>query len=144
MRGTGYAALDTEVRNLSAIDQGQTKYAEVKVAALAGFLMAKAAAAHGRGKPKDWYDIAFVLIHNDLGGVDAAIERTNSVFPNVLKGPGKTWLTELLANFAETNSQGVEAYATQMFLDHPELDRETLSADAYLAVSQFCKGIGLS
>jgi hypothetical protein len=144
LRGTGYAALDTEVRLLRAVDEGHTREVHVKMAGLAGFLLAKAAAAHGRGKPKDWYDIAFVLIHNDYGGVGAAVDRVLSVFPNALNGSGKTWLRELRANFADSDSQGVDAYVTQMILDHPELDPITLSGDARLAVSQFCEGLGVS
>lgn len=144
LRGTGYAALDTEVRLLQAMDEGHLRKVHVRVTGLAGFLMAKMAAAHGRGKPKDWYDIAFVLIHNDFGGVDAAIDRIRNIFPDAVSGPGKTWLQELSANFADADSQGVDAYVTQMSLDHPELDRITLSGDARLAVSQFCKGLGLS
>lgn len=142
--GTGFAALDIEERRLEVIDGTRLKTAQVRVAGLSGFLIAKAAAAHGRGKPKDWYDIAFVLIHNDLGGVEAAIRRTREIFPDVLVGPGKTWLTELRANFADESCQGVHAYVSQMILDHPELDRQTLSGDAQLAVTMFCEGIGLS
>lgn len=87
---------------------------------------------------------AFVLLNNDLGGVDAAVQRMKIVFPDALDGPGRTWLTELRANFADSQSQGVEAYVTQMSLDHPELDLATLSADALLAVGQFCEGLRLS
>lgn len=54
------------------------------MAHLAGFLLAKAAEAHGRGEPKDWYDIAFVLLHNDYGGVEAAADRVHSVFPDAV------------------------------------------------------------
>jgi len=35
---------------------------EVSVAGIAGVLLAKTAAAYSRRKPKDWYDIAFVLL----------------------------------------------------------------------------------
>jgi len=143
LRGTRFASLDIEERTLRAVVEGQTKEVSVKVAGLAGFLIAKAAAAHGRSKPKDWYDIAFVLIHNDLGGLDAAIQRVISVFPNILGGPARTWLTELNTNFSDPQSQGVEAYVSQMSIDHPELDPSTLSGDAILAVSTFCEGIGL-
>lgn len=144
LRGTRFATLDIEVRALEAFDEGQTKYVSVRVTGLAGFLMAKVAAAHARSKPKDWYDIVFVLLNNNLGGVDAAVQRMKIVFPNLLDGPGKTWLIELRANFADQQSQGVEAYVSQMKLDHPELDSTTLSGDALLAIDQFCEGLGLS
>jgi hypothetical protein len=39
------------------------RQAEINVTGLAGFLLAKMAAAHGRLKAKDWYDIAFVLLN---------------------------------------------------------------------------------
>ncbi|MBI3429313.1 MAG: nucleotidyl transferase AbiEii/AbiGii toxin family protein [Actinobacteria bacterium] len=143
LRGTGFASLDVEERSLEILDEGRMKNVRMRVAGLAGFLIAKTAAAYGRGKPKDWYDIAFVLIHNDLGGVEAAIQRTTTIFPDILNGAGKTWLTELRANFADSDCQGVEAYVSQIILDHSELDQATLSGDAYLAVSKFCEGMGL-
>lgn len=143
LRGTKFATLDIEEWALEVLDEGQFKRVSVKVAGVAGFLMAKAAAAHARYKAKDWYDIVFVLLNNDLGGVDAAVERMKIVFPDVLDGQGKTWLLELRANFTDSHSQGVEAYVSQMKLDHPELDSETLSGDALLAVHLFCEGLGL-
>lgn len=143
LRGTRFASLDIEVRKLEAVDEGQLKCVSARVAGLAGFLMAKTAAAHSRSKPKDWYDIAFVLLNNDLGGVEAAAARVKTVFPNVLDGPGRTWLIELQANFTDSQSQGVTAYVSQMSLDHPELELVLISADAILAVGQFCEGIGL-
>lgn len=144
LRGTRFASLDIEEMELQANDEGQIKHVSVRVTGLAGFLMAKAAAAHGRSKPKDWYDIAFVLLNNDLGGVEAAVQRMKIVFPDVLDGPGRTWLAELRANFADSQSQGVEAYVSQIGLDYPELDLATLSGDALLAIGQFCEGLGLS
>jgi hypothetical protein len=53
-------------------DHPNWREAEINVTGLAGFLLAKMAAAHGRHKPKDWYDIAFVLPHNDYGDGDPA------------------------------------------------------------------------
>lgn len=38
-------------------------------------MLAKVAAAHGRRKPEDWYDIAFVLLNNDHGDANTAAER---------------------------------------------------------------------
>ena len=80
LRGTGFAARDFEVRKLSTRIGGVLHDAEVNVAGLAGFLLAKAAAALSRRKPKDWYDIAFVLLHNDAGGPNAAATRVRGQF----------------------------------------------------------------
>lgn len=62
LRGTGYASRDYAPQTLVAYDQGARITAEVNVTGLAGFLLAKTAAAYGRHKPKDYYDIAFVLL----------------------------------------------------------------------------------
>jgi hypothetical protein len=75
LHGTGFAARDYDIHVLTARLGGMSMSAEIRVAGLAGFLLAKVAAA-GRGhKPKDWYDIAFVLLHNDVGGVTDASAR---------------------------------------------------------------------
>ncbi|MEI2638993.1 MAG: hypothetical protein V9F03_08385 [Microthrixaceae bacterium] len=72
LRGTGFAARDITVTELRARIGEVDRVVEVNVAGLAGFLLAKTAAAYSRRKPKDWYDIAFVLLHNDQGGVNEA------------------------------------------------------------------------
>ena len=136
LRGSGYASRDVEVRLLSGRVGGVEQVVEVNVAGLAGFLLAKSAAAHSRRKPKDWYDIAFVLLHNDAGGPDdaaqAVLDRFGTELPAV-----RTAHDDLLANFAAPDSQGPQAYAEQMMIDHPDLERATLLADAVIAVETF-------
>lgn len=140
LRGTGFAARDIEVHRLSVRIGGVTQQAEINICGLAGFLLAKVAAAHSRGKPKDWYDIAFVLLHNDAGGPEAAAEAVRTRFPEDLTGVA-TALRELEANFADQAAQGTRAYVEQMRLDHPEEDLDTLAADARLAVEAFCQAL---
>lgn len=135
LRGTGFAARDIETRKLKAKVGGTPYEVEVNVTGLAGFLLAKTAAAHSRRKPKDWYDIAFVLLNNDLGGVSAAAARVRAVFDQDL-ALMKTALDDLAANF-HLGAQGPEAYAEQMRIDHPEMDVRQLRADAVLAISEF-------
>ena len=140
LRGTGFAARDIEVRELSVRDGGITHTAEVNVSGLAGFLLAKTAAAFSRRKTKDWYDIAFVLLHNDAGGTAAAVALVEERF--VGETPAlQTALNDLEANFQDPAAQGSRAYVTQMRIDHPELDPEMLLADAVLAVGEFCQGV---
>ena len=110
---------------------------DVNVAGLAGFLLAKIAAAYSRRKPKDWYDIAFVLLHNDAGGPEQAAAMVLSRFGGELTGSIRTAIEDLQANFADPTVQGPAAYADQLLLDHPELDRATAVADAVVAVSRF-------
>ncbi|MEX0658997.1 MAG: hypothetical protein WD080_07680, partial [Egibacteraceae bacterium] len=62
LRGTGYASRDVDVRKLHGHIGGVDHTPEINVTGLAGFLLAKAAAARSRRKPKDWYDIAYVLL----------------------------------------------------------------------------------
>ena len=136
LRGTGFASRDVEVRELRARVGGVEQIAEVNVFGLAGFLLAECAAALSRRKPKDWYDIAFVLLHNDAGGPDEAAQAVVARFGGEL-GAVRTALDDLLANFGALDAQGPQAYADQMTVDHPDLDRATLLADAVLAVETF-------
>ncbi|KJF18777.1 hypothetical protein [Acidithrix ferrooxidans] len=53
LRGTGFAARDFLPRTMSAQVGGNKYYVDVKVTGLAGFLLAKIAAAYGRRKEKD-------------------------------------------------------------------------------------------
>lgn len=139
LRGTRFAVRDTEVRELRARIGGVTHRVEVNVAGLAGFLLAKAA-AFSRRKAKDWYDIAFVLLHNDAGGPSVAATRVRAVFGDEIDAIA-TAFDDLRANFAVIDAQGPRAYARQMLIDHPGLDPTTLAADAVLAIDEFHRGL---
>ena len=65
LRGTGFATRDWASRELQAKVGGVLYVVQLRVAELSGFLLAKASAARERRAPKDWYDIAFVLLHNN-------------------------------------------------------------------------------
>jgi len=136
LRGTGFAAQDVNVHRLTASDHGVRRDVEVNVTALAGFLLAKTAAAHGRHKAKDYYDIAFVLLHHNPGP-DSPAARVLARFgvPAQMRTP----LIDLQANFAGDATQGTEAYMLQMTQDHPEVPAEVAAADAQLAVTEFTR-----
>jgi hypothetical protein len=140
LRGTGFAARDVVVRDMTAKIGGVRYTVGVKVTGLAGFLLAKTAAAYSRRKPKDWYDIAFVLLHNDAGGPPAAAAAVKAQFSADL-ALVRTALEDLAANFANAGAQGPQAYISQMLVDHPDLDRATLAADAVVAVGEFCDAL---
>ena len=135
LRGTGFAARDIEVRTLSAKDGGVWRTAEINVTGLAGFLLAKVAAAHGRRKPKDWYDLAYVLLHNDAGGPVPAGTAVMALFgcPPTLR----VALDDLAANFADADAQGPSSYVQQALLDDPTLPPDIAATDAVLAVNAF-------
>jgi len=137
LRGTGFASRDATIRQLRARIGGVEHVAEVHVAGLAGFLLAKCAAAYSRRTQKDWYDLAFVLLHNDAGGPEAAARAVLDRFGGQL-GSIRTALADLAANFANPEAQGPRAYARQMAIDHPEVEPATALADAVVSVDAFC------
>jgi hypothetical protein len=137
LRGTGFASRDPIVQQIGSKVGDVWLKVEINVAGLAGFLLAKAAAAYDRRKPKDWYDIAFVLLNNDLGGVSQAAAAVRDRFGADLVGGTRTTLDDLRSNFTEPTDQGPVAYAEQTVFDHPELDYTTVAADAVLAVRDF-------
>ena len=65
VRGTGYVARDASEMDLNAAVDGVERTVRIRVTGLGGFLLAKVGAAKSRAKPRDWYDIAYVLLHND-------------------------------------------------------------------------------
>lgn len=141
LRGTRFAARDVVVTSLRSKIGGDLRTVDVNVTGLSGFLLAKAAAAYSRGKTKDWYDLAFVLLHNDAGGPRAAANVVSARFTDALVGSVRTALDELAANFAHPGAQGPAAYASQMLVDHPDLDGRMLRADAVLAVEEFHRSL---
>jgi Nucleotidyl transferase AbiEii toxin, Type IV TA system len=136
LRGTGYAARDIVIQKIPATDHGTRREAEINVTGLAGFLLAKVAAAHGRRKEKDWYDIAFVLLHNDNGDATEAAERVLDVF-GPPAGELRTQLLDLHANFADSSAQGSVSYVKQFIENHPDEDAQTVATDGQLAVAAF-------
>ena len=126
-----------EVRVIAADDQDVRREAEIYVTGLAGFLLAKTAAAYSRREQKDWYDIAYVLLNNDYGDPVAA-RRAWHVFGTSI-APAGSALRDLKANFADSATQGTSAYAGQVSLDHPGEDQPTAAADSQLAVQAFCE-----
>lgn len=128
LRGTGFAARDREVRTIVADEHGVQRRAEIYVTGLAGFLLAKTAAAYSRRKPKDWYDIAFVLLNNDYGDPAAAAERVWQVFGASIAS-AESALRDLDANFAGPSAQGTSAYVDQITLDYPDIDPVTAGGD---------------
>lgn len=143
LRGTGYASRDYAPRTLTAFDQGARITAEVNVTGLAGFLLAKTAAAHGRHKAKDYYDIAFVLLHHNevfdeagpLDPADVVLQRLGA--PVELR----TAIEDLAANFSDGHAQGTEAYVEQLLINNPGLDPATAATDARLAVTAFTRAL---
>lgn len=134
LRGTGVATQDVEIRTLRAKDGGVWREAQIPVTGLAGYLLAKMAAARERRKEKDLYDVAFVVLHNDAGGITEAGDRIIDRFGAQL-GAHRTALLELEANFRDPDAQGPRAYAEQLSINHPGTDQREAAADAVFAIA---------
>lgn len=144
LRGTRFASQDWVLRPITTTIDCESVTVDVRVATLPAYLLAKSHAAHGRGLVKDWYDIAYVVLHNDEGGPGAAAELVRAVFGGDLVGQTETALGELGANFATPDAQGCAAYAQTMNRLHPELDVDVLANDALAGVSAFLVGLGIT
>ncbi len=142
LRGTGFAARHWAMRSITARIDGVAQTVTLRVATLPAYLLAKTHAAHGRGLPKDWYDIAYVLLHNDDGGPAPAGRHVREQLGDDLVGATVTALSELSANFADEAAQGSMAFASTMVAIHPELDRDVLANDAVAAVAAFMGALG--
>lgn len=95
---------------------------------------------HSRQTEKDWYDIAFVLLHNDLGGPEEAIVAVQRRFGRELN-PLRSALLDPASDFAADGAQGPAAYASQMVADHPEVDHASAVTEAQLSVTMFCQAL---
>ncbi len=93
----------------------------VRIAALAGYLLSKAAAARTRGADKDYYDLAYVLLHNRAGGPAAAAAAVNaSKLQPALAGMSTTFL-ELRERFRNDRAHGPQAFARESLKVAPGL-----------------------
>ena len=137
LRGTGFSAKDWTLHTITSTVGDRMATVRLRVATLPAYLLAKTHAAQGRNLPKDWYDIAFVLLHNDGGGPFEAARLTVDRFGKDLVAATETAIGELSANFVDAAAQGSVAYATTMMDLHPDLDFDVLANDAAAAVAIF-------
>ncbi|MBW4078642.1 MAG: hypothetical protein HIU84_09085 [Acidobacteria bacterium] len=144
LRGTGYASRDWELRSISSELGAGLTTVDVRVATLAAYLLAKTHAAYDRSLEKDWYDIAYVALHNDAGGPVAAGRNVRQTFQDELTGQTHTALGELRSNFADANSQGCIAYAQTVERLHPGQDTDVLANNAVAAISEFFSGLDIA
>jgi hypothetical protein len=141
LRGTGFATRDWQLRPLTAPGPNGAVNVELRVAGLAGYLLAKTHAAYRRRATKDWYDLAYVLIHNDAGGPRRAATAVIDRFAADITGETRTALDDLASNFAGPDAQAPQAYAETMLDLHPEHDWDLLTNDAVTAVEEFMAGL---
>jgi len=113
---------------------GADDSATVNLVAVAPFLMMKAAAL-GRGKPKDAYDIFFV-IKNYPGGIKQLAEEFAPFRERTLVKEG---LQKLADKFASVKHAGPVDVADFLEQDADSEEKERIKRDVYECVSSFLK-----
>ncbi|HTR73936.1 MAG TPA: hypothetical protein VMH33_01600 [Solirubrobacterales bacterium] len=138
LRGTGYVAKDWQYEELHAPGpDGEPLTVKVRFAGLRGYLLSKLVAARTRGKDKDYYDLAYVLIHNREGGPRQAAELLLAGEFRAAVVDLRATLEEIAARFRSPTDFAAQSYSEQMRLVDPELDDATLRTDATVAIAEF-------
>ena len=114
-------------------------------AGLGGYLLTKAAAAARRALPRDFYDFAYVLLHNDRGGPSRAAE---SVAADHLAGLLTRYRVDLivtLRGYTAGDRSAAHHYAEAMrsSSSNPALSYERHVEDATAAALEFAQTLGL-
>jgi hypothetical protein len=134
LRGTGYAALDFTHEQLAGVLADGTRVSVgVRFAGLEGYLLSKCVAVRTRGATKDYYDLAYVLLHNRAGGPEHAARRLLAGELPALR----TTFAEIAGRYATTMDSGPRGYAEQALEVEPDGDERLLRADAVDAVQRF-------
>lgn len=144
LRGTGYVARDWAWEKLTAtLPSGEVVSVRVRFAGLEGYLLSKCVAVRTRGLDKDYYDFAYVLLHNRAGGPDAAAAKLrNGRLSDALPALRSTFV-EVRERYIRPSDIGPMSYADQALQVDPEFDRATLRADAVDAVERFFLALGI-
>lgn len=143
LRGTGYVAEDWTMRELTADLPGLgVTTARVRFAGLEGYLLTKCVAVRYRGKDKDHYDLAFVLIHNRAGGPAAAARQLlDGKLADRLPALHSTFL-EVRERFYSVTSPGPKGFAAESSRADPSAAREDENrALAFAAVNEFIEAL---
>ncbi len=146
MKGPGAAIKDHLTISLSS-DERDSSGVNVQVAALGGYILAKAAAAANRGFDRDFYDFVYVLIFNDLGGPEAAAAAVRSCAEKVQDAISSyemvylPMLREAIAAMVGGNREGARAYAIERQRTGATDALEVLVEDAVSASLEFINAL---
>jgi hypothetical protein len=141
LRGTGYVAHDFEWEQITgALPDGTEVHVSVRFAGLQGY---KCVALRSRGATKDYYDLAYVLLHNRAGGPENAAEALRNGRLTSALGPLQSTFLEVRERFRDTSDIGPRAYSEQAIQVDPQALEAELRADAVDAVQRFFTALGL-
>ncbi len=137
LRGTGYVAEDWTWVHLSTQFEGEAISVKARFAELSGYLLSKCVAARTRGAAKDFYDLAYVLLHNRAGGPRQAAAILAKSDVNRAAIVLASTLVEIGERYRTPNAVGPTGYAEEALRAEPEADEAELRADAVAAVGEF-------
>lgn len=116
LQGPGAALVDVAERTVGGPEHSR----RILTAGLGGYLLTKAAAVARRGESRDFYDFAFVLIHNDLGGPVPAAVAVDACLSALERSMGsraavyRDRLDAAVSAFVDTdNRSAAETFATE-------------------------------
>ncbi len=138
LRGTGYVAQDFAWEELSGeLTDGTLVTVRVRFAGLQGYLLSKCVAVRTRGATKDYYDLAYVLLHNRAGGPEQAAQQLLDGELAAELPALRSIFLEVRERYANTTDIGALGYAEQALEVEPEANASQLRADAVDAVQRF-------
>jgi len=145
LRGTRFVGRDWNWQVLTALSPaGKALTVRARFAGLEGYLLSKCFAARHRGAAKDYYDLAYVLIHNQAGGPrEAAKLLREGKFSDQLADLNSIF-EEIDARFASSAAYAAASYAAQMQIVDPGLEEGVLRTDATVAVGEFLAALGFT
>lgn len=145
LRGTRFVGLDWNWQELTAPSpSGKALTVRARFAGLEGYLLSKCFAARHRGLAKDYYDLAYVLIHNQVGDPREVAELLREgKFQDHLPDLDPIF-GEIDARFSNSSAYAAESYASQMLIVDPGLERNILQTNAVIAVGEFLDAIGFT
>lgn len=145
LRGTGYVAHDFEWEHIAGeLADGTEVQVSARFAGLQGYLLSKCVAVRNRAATKDYYDLAYVLLHNRAGGPeDAARALLHGGLSNAL-GPLQSTFLEIRERYRNPSDIGPRSYAEQAIQVDPQTPDAELRADAVDAVQRFFTALGLA
>lgn len=145
LRGTRFVAMDWSWRDLSAPSpSGEALLVRGRFAGLGGYLLSKCFAVRHRALAKDFYDLAYVLIHNQAGGPRQAAELLRAGKLSDELADLSSLFEEIDARYSSSSTFAVGSYASQMLLVDPELDENVLRTNATVAVREFFEALGFA
>ena len=138
LRGTGYVARDFTYEQLvGELADGARVTVSVRFAGLEGYLLSKCVAARTRAATKDYYDLAYVLLHNRAGGPEQPARRLLAGALADELPALRTTFVEIAERYGRTRDIGPRSYAEQALEVEPDGDERLLRADAVDAVQRF-------